>query len=116
MPAAGPPETARSHRWTRERRDPSMLRLTRSARAGQVRGDPLPMRLAPFTLLTSNYWVDIQVAAEYTGVPADVLVKAITGREVRATASHAERYGDWMVPLADLDQWIGRRPRARFSR
>jgi hypothetical protein len=74
------------------------------------------MRLGPFTLLTSNYWVDLQVAAEYTGVPAEVLVAAITGREVRVTASHPERSGDWMVPLADLDQWLGRRARARVSR
>jgi hypothetical protein len=74
------------------------------------------MRLGPFTLLTSNCWVDLQVAAEYTGVPADVLVEAITGREVRATASHPERHGDWMVPLAVLDRWLGRRTRARVSR
>jgi hypothetical protein len=74
------------------------------------------MRLGPFTLLTSNYWVNLQVAAEYTGVPAHMLVEAITGREVQATASHPERHGDWMVPLADLDQWLGRRARARVSR
>ena len=74
------------------------------------------MRLAPFTLLTSNYWVDLQVAAEYTGVAANVLVEAITGREIRATTRHSEREGDWMVPLADLDQWLGRRARARVSR
>jgi hypothetical protein len=74
------------------------------------------MRLAPFTLLTANYWVDLRLAAEYTGVPLETLVDAITGREVRATASHPERYGDWMVPLADLDQWLGRRARARVSR
>jgi hypothetical protein len=74
------------------------------------------MRLGPFTLLTANYWVELRVAAEYAGVPVDVLVDAITGREVRATASHPERQGDWMVPLADLDQWLGRRTRARVSR
>jgi hypothetical protein len=73
------------------------------------------MRLGPFTLLTANYWVDLQLAAEYTGVPLDIIVGAITDREVRATASHPERYGDWMVPLADLDQWIGRRARARVA-
>jgi hypothetical protein len=100
------------------------------------------MRLGPFTLLTANYWVDLQLAAEYTGVPLDVLVDAITdrelrvdlrlaaeytgvkldvlvdaitSREVRATATHPERYGDWMVPLADLDQWLGRRARARVT-
>jgi hypothetical protein len=74
------------------------------------------MRLGPFTLLTSNYWVDLQVAAEYTGVPAELLVEAITSRDVRATASHPERHGDWMVPLADLDRWLGRPARARVSR
>jgi hypothetical protein len=73
------------------------------------------MRLGPFTVLTANYWIDLQLAAEYAGVQLDVIVGAITEREVRATASHPERFGDWMVPLADLDQWIGRRARARVA-
>jgi hypothetical protein len=67
------------------------------------------MRLAPFSLLTTNYWVELRVATEYTGVSRDVLVEAITRREVRATARHPDRPGDWMVPLVDLDQWLGRR-------
>ena len=68
------------------------------------------MDLRPFTALAANNWVDLQLAAVYAGVAVDVLVQAVTAREVRATTSHPDRPGDWMVPLVDVDQrWPGRR-------
>jgi hypothetical protein len=73
------------------------------------------MHLRPYTVLTTNYWLPMDVAAEYAGVSVDMLVDAITGREVRASVTHPERRGDWMVPIADLDNWLGRRVRARVS-
>jgi hypothetical protein len=67
------------------------------------------MNLRPFTALATNNWVDLQLAAEYAGVAVDVLVQAITARQVRASTSHPDRPGDWMLPLADVDQWWRRR-------
>ena len=65
--------------------------------------DQQVMDLRPFTALATNNWVDLQLAADYAGVALDVLVQAITAREVRAITSHPDRQGDWMVPLADVD-------------
>jgi hypothetical protein len=62
------------------------------------------MNLHPFTALSTNHWVDLPLAADYAGVSVDVLVQAITARQVRASTSHPERPGDWLVPLADLDR------------
>jgi hypothetical protein len=62
------------------------------------------MNFRPFTALSSNHWVDLALAADYAGVAVEVLVQAITARQVRASTSHPERPGDWMVPLVDLDQ------------
>ena len=73
------------------------------------------MRLGPFTLLTPNYWVDLRVTAEYTAAPVGMPMDAVTSRQGQASATNPERLGDWMVPLADLDQWIGRRARARVA-
>jgi hypothetical protein len=68
------------------------------------------MHLRPFTALAANNWVDLHLAAVYAGVAVDVLVQAVTARQVRATTSHPDRPGDWMVPLVDVDQrWPGRR-------
>ena len=67
------------------------------------------MDLRRFTVVTTNNWVDLRVAADYAAVPVDVLVEAVTAREVRALTSHPDRPGDWMVPLADVDQWWRRR-------
>ena len=63
------------------------------------------MKLRPFTALATDNWVDLQLAAEYAGVPVDLLVQAVTARKVHATTSHPDRLGDWMVPLAGVDQW-----------
>jgi hypothetical protein len=71
------------------------------------------MELRAFTILTTNNWVDLHLAAEYSGVAVDVLVQAVTAREVRSITSHPARPGDWMVPLADVDKWWGRRELAR---
>jgi hypothetical protein len=71
------------------------------------------MDLRRYTVVTTNNWVDLRVAAEYAGVPVDVLVGAVTAREVRAITSHPDRPGDWMVPLADVDQWWRRRELTR---
>jgi hypothetical protein len=71
------------------------------------------MELRPFTALATNNWVDLQLAAQYADVAVDVLVQAITARQVRAITSHADRPGDWMVPLADVDQWWARRELVR---
>jgi hypothetical protein len=67
------------------------------------------MDLRPFAALATNNWVDPALAAEYAGVPVEMLVQAVTARQVRASTSHPERPGDWRVPLADVDQWWGRR-------
>ena len=67
------------------------------------------MDLRPFTALASNNWVDLSLAAVYASVSVDVIVQAITARQVRASTSHPDRPGDWMVPLADVDQWRQRR-------
>jgi len=68
------------------------------------------MDLRPFTALATNNWVDLHLAAVYAGVTVDVLVQAVTARQVRATTSHPDRPGDWMVPLVDVDQrWPGLR-------
>ena len=68
------------------------------------------MDLRPFTALAANNWVDLHLAAVYAGVAVDVLVQAVTARQVRASTSHPDRPGDWMVPLVDVDQrWPGRR-------
>jgi hypothetical protein len=71
------------------------------------------MELRAFTILTTNNWVDLTWRRKYSGVAVDVLVRAITAREVRSITSHPARPGDWMVPLADVDQWWGRRELAR---
>jgi hypothetical protein len=67
------------------------------------------MQMGAFTLVTSNNWVDLEMAAEYAGVHVGTLVLAITEREIRAITSHPDRPGDWMVPLAEVDQWCRRR-------
>lgn len=71
------------------------------------------MDLRRFTVVTTNNWVDLSVAAEYAGVPVDVMVGAVTAREVRAITSHPDRPGDWMVPLTDVDLWWRRRELVR---
>jgi len=71
------------------------------------------MNLRPFTALASDNWVDLQLAADYASLPVDVIVQAVTAREVRAITSHPDRPGDWMVPLADVDQWWARRELVR---
>jgi hypothetical protein len=67
------------------------------------------MNLGRFCALTTDHWVDMALAADYVGVPVDMLVVAIMARDVRASTSHPDRPGDWMVPLADVDQWWQRR-------
>jgi hypothetical protein len=89
-------------------------RLTRPAvKSGSRTVDHPVMNLRRFTALTSNNWVDLQLAAEYAGRPVDVLVQAITARDVRAITSHPDRPGDWMVPLADVDLWCRRQRSVR---
>jgi hypothetical protein len=45
-------------------------------------------------------------------VPFDVLVDAVTARKIHSMASHAERPGDWLVPLAEVEvRWRIRRLR-----
>jgi hypothetical protein len=55
--------------------------------------------------VTTNNWVDLRMAADYADVPLDVLVDAVTARKIRSIASHPERPGDWMVPLAEVELW-----------
>jgi hypothetical protein len=73
------------------------------------------MNLLPYTALAANNWVDLQLGAEYAGVPVAVLVQAVTARQVRAITAHPDRPGDWMVPLADVDQWWHRRQSVRTA-
>jgi hypothetical protein len=63
------------------------------------------MDLRPFTALAANNWVDLELAADYAGLPVAVLVRAVTARELRASTSHPDRPGDWMVPIVEVDQW-----------
>jgi hypothetical protein len=71
------------------------------------------MVLLPFTALAANNWVDLDLAAEYAGLPVAVLVEAVTARELRASTSHPDRLGDWMVPLVEVDEWWQRRQLVR---
>lgn len=73
------------------------------------------MDLRPFSALAANNWVDLQLAAVYADVAVDVLVQAVTARQVRAITSHPDRPGDWMVPLVDVDQWWHRRQSVRTA-
>lgn len=60
---------------------------------------------------TPDWWVDLETAAHYVGLPIDEIVDGITHRELRASVTHPERIGDWMVPIEDLDQlWLRRQP------
>lgn len=63
------------------------------------------MDLRPVTAVATNNWVNLALPAEYAGVAVNELVQAITARQVRASTSHPDRPGDWVVPLADVDQW-----------
>jgi hypothetical protein len=67
------------------------------------------MDLRPFTALATDNWVDLTLAAEYAGLPVGVLIQAITTRQLRASTAHPDRPGDWMVALAEVDQWWTRR-------
>jgi hypothetical protein len=71
------------------------------------------MELRPFTALAANNWVDLELAAEYAGLAVTVLVQAVTARELRASTSHPDRPGDWMVPLVEVDEWWQRRQLVR---
>ncbi len=73
------------------------------------------MDIRLFSALTTNNWVDLRLAAEYADIPVDVMVQAVTAREVPAISTHPERPGDWMVTLADVDQWWHRRELVRTA-
>ncbi len=89
-------------------------RVSRPAVKCQSRAvDHQVMDLRPFTALAADNWVDLQLAAVYADVAVAVLVQAVTVREVRAITSHPDREGDWMVQLADVDQWWQRRQSVR---
>ena len=88
--------------------------ITRPAVKSRSSGvDQNTMQLRPFTCPTPNHWVDLALAAEYADVPVDVIVDAVTNRELRASTAHPDRPGDWMVPLGDVDQWWRRRQLVR---
>lgn len=67
------------------------------------------MDLRPFTALTPNNCVDLHLAAVFAGVAVDVLVQAVTARQLRASTAHPDRPGDWMVSVTDVQQWWVRR-------
>ena len=75
--------------------------------------DQQVMVLLPFTALAANNWVDLELAAEYAGLPIAVLVEAVTARELRASTVHPDRPGDWMVALVEVDEWWQRRQLVR---
>lgn len=56
-------------------------------------------------LTSADHWMDLPTAAGYAGVTYCTLVNAVTNREVRATTTHPERPGDWMVPMTDVAAW-----------
>lgn len=59
---------------------------------------------APFVTI-NDHWMDLPTAADYAGVPYGTLVDAVTHREVRATTTHPQRPGDWLVPAIDVENW-----------
>ena len=67
------------------------------------------MNYGPHLTLPDNHWMDLPTAADYAGVPYGSIVDAVTTRQVRATTTHPQRLGDWMVPMADVDDWSTRR-------
>lgn len=73
------------------------------------------MQMRAFSMVTSNNWVDLEVAADYAGVPIGTIIEAVTERQVRAITSHPDRLGDWMVPLAEVDDWWRRRQLQRSA-
>jgi hypothetical protein len=80
--------------------------ITRTAVKGRSNGvDHEPMQMARYLAVTTNNWVDLRVAAEYSDVPFNVLVDAVTDRKIRSITSHPERPGDWLVPLAEVELW-----------
>jgi hypothetical protein len=86
--------------------EPGVPADTRMAVKGRSHGVDLePAQTARYLAVTTNNWVDLRVAAEYSDVPFDVLVDAVTDRKIRSIAAHPERPGDWLVPLAEVELW-----------
>lgn len=62
------------------------------------------MNYAPVVTI-ADHWMDLPTAADYAGVTYCTLVDAVTHREVRATTTHPQRPGDWLVPMIDVENW-----------
>lgn len=59
-----------------------------------------------------NPWMDLEAAADYSGVAhAELLVAAAQGL-LPATRNHPKRPGDWMVTMDDIDVWVDNRRKA----
>lgn len=61
--------------------------------------------VSPAVALTR--WLDVAEAAEWVGVPAERVRRAIARRRLPAVSSHPARPGHWMVRLDDLEAWAG---------
>lgn len=56
-----------------------------------------------------NPWMDLEAAADYSGVPFSELAAATTKGLLPVTLDHPRRPGDAMVRMDDIDLWVGTR-------
>ncbi len=57
-----------------------------------------------------NPWMDLEAAADYSGLPHAELLAAATKGLLPATVTHARRPGDWMVRMDDIELYAAQRP------
>jgi hypothetical protein len=55
--------------------------------------------------------IDLFDAATITGIPYEVVVKAVTDRVLPTINSHPTPPGDWLVRRSDVLHWAALRPR-----
>lgn len=56
-----------------------------------------------------NPWMDLEAAADYSGVSYAELVSAASSGRLAATLTHTRRPGEWMARLDDIDVWLASR-------
>ncbi len=56
-----------------------------------------------------NPWMDLEAAADYSGLPFAELAAAATKGLLPVTRNHPRRPGDAMVRMDDIDLWVGAR-------
>lgn len=73
------------------------------------------MNAAGLVLHRLNPWMDLDAAADYSGVPVAELLAAASSGALPATVTHPRRPGDWMVRMDDVDMWAQRRSAPAIS-